>query len=109
MDHLVSIFMEVFKGFIVKYNIGVNPLLQQGISEPIFNGDLLYNSNELLENHQFKKIIKCYIKVRSNLDVMLQSACPVLNPITVYSDGFLFNGKAVGQASRLFDGADVKL
>ena len=113
MDHLVSIFMEVFKGFIVKYNIGVNPLLQQGISEPIFNGDLLYKFKRIVgkpnSGDQFKKIIKCYIKVRSNLDVMLQSACPVLNPITVYSDGFLFNGKAVGQASRLFDGADVKL
>ena len=35
---------------IVKYNIGLKTLLQQGISEPIFYGDLVYNSNELLEN-----------------------------------------------------------
>ena len=34
----------------VKYNIGLKILLQQGISEPIFYGDLVYNSNELLEN-----------------------------------------------------------
>ena len=33
---------------IVKYNIGLKTLLQQGISEPIFYGDLVYN--ELLEN-----------------------------------------------------------
>ena len=33
----------------VKYNIGLKTFLQQGISEPIFNGDLVYNSNELLE------------------------------------------------------------
>ena len=35
---------------IVKYNIGLKTLLQQGISEPIFYGDLVINSNELLEN-----------------------------------------------------------
>ena len=33
---------------IVKYNIGLKTVLQQGIPEPIFYGDL--NSNELLEN-----------------------------------------------------------
>ena len=33
---------------IVKYKIGLKTLLQQGISEPIFYGDLV--SNELLEN-----------------------------------------------------------
>ena len=36
---------------IVKYNIGLKTLLQKGISEPIFYGDLVYiNSKELLEN-----------------------------------------------------------
>ena len=34
---------------IVKYNIGLKTLLQQGISEPIFYDDLVY-TNELLEN-----------------------------------------------------------
>ena len=33
------------------------------------------------------------------LDVMRQSACLVLNPITVSSYGFLFNWMTVGQAS----------
>ena len=33
------------------------------------------------------------------MDVMQQSACLVLNPITVYSNGFLFNCRMVGQAS----------
>ena len=47
---------------------------------------------------QFKKIIKRYIKVGYNLDVMRQSACLVLNPITVNSCGFLFNCTTVGQA-----------
>ena len=48
---------------------------------------------------QFKKIVKRYIMVGYNLDIMRQSACLVLNPITVYSYGFLFNCTTVGQAS----------
>ena len=48
---------------------------------------------------QFKKIIKRYKKVGYNWDIMLQTASLVLNPITVYSYGFLFNCMTVGQAS----------
>ena len=48
---------------------------------------------------QFKKIVKHYIRVGYKLDIMRQSACLVLNPITVYSYGFLFNCTTVGQAS----------
>ena len=32
------------------FKIGLKTLLQQGISEPIFYVDLVYNSNELFEN-----------------------------------------------------------
>ena len=46
-----------------------------------------------------KKIIKRYIKVEYSVDVIQQSACLVLNPITVTSYGFLFNCTTVGQAS----------
>ena len=48
---------------------------------------------------QFKKIAKRYIRVGHNLVVMRQSACLVLNPITVYSYGFLFNCTTVSQTS----------
>ena len=44
-------------------------------------------------------IVKRYIRVGYNSDIMRQSACLVLNPITVYSYGFLFNCTTVGQAS----------
>ena len=37
--------------------------------------------------------------VSQYLDIMRQSACLVLNPITVYSYDFLFNCTTVGQAS----------
>ena len=88
---------------IVKYNIGLKTLLQQGISEPIFYGDLVYKFKRIVGKpnfgDQFKKIVKRYIRVGYNLDIMRQSACLVLNPITVYSYDFLFNCTTVGQAS----------
>ena len=90
---------------IVKYTIGLKTLLQQGISEPIFYGDLVYKLKRIVGktnfSDQFKKIVKRYtcIRVGYNLDIMRQSACLVLNPITVYSYGFLFNCTTVGQAS----------
>ena len=87
-------------------------LFQQGISEPIFYGDLVYKFKRIdgktSFSDQFKKIIKRFIKVGYNLDVMRQSACLVLHPITVYSFGFLFNCTTVGQATD-YDGSDVKL
>ena len=78
---------------IVKYNIGLKTFLQQGISEPILYGDLVYKFKRIVGksnfSDQFKRIIKRYIKVEYNLDVMRQSACLVFNPITVCSYGFL--------------------
>ena len=55
-----------------------------------------------------KKINKRHIKVGYNLDVMRQSACLVLNPITVHSYGFLMNCTTVGQVSD-YGGSDVML
>ena len=88
---------------IVKYNIGLKTLLRQGISEPIFYGDLVYKFKRIVGkpnfSDQFKNIVKPYIRIGYNLDIMRQSACLVLNPITFYSYGFLFNCTTVGQAS----------
>ena len=88
---------------IVKYNIGLKTFLQQGISEPIFYGDLVYKFKRIVGkpnfSDQFKKIVKRYIRVGYNLDIMRQSACLVLNSITVCGYGFLFNCTTVGQAS----------
>ena len=89
--------------FIVKYNIESKTHLQQGILEPIFYGDLVYKFKRIVGkpnfSDQFKKIVNRYIRVGYNLDVMQQSTCLVLNPITVYSYGFLFNRTTVGLAS----------
>ena len=75
----------------------------RGISEPIFYGDLVDKFKRIVGkpnfSDQFKKIVKRYIRVGYNLDIMRQSACLVLNPITVYSYGFLLNCTTVGQTS----------
>ena len=59
---------------IVKYNIGLKTPLQQGISEPIFYGDLVYKFKRIVEkpnfSDQFKKIVKRYKRVGYNLDIM---------------------------------------
>ena len=59
---------------IVKHNIGLKTLLQQGISEPIFYGDLVYKFKRIVGkpnfSDQFKKIVKRYIRVGYNLDIM---------------------------------------
>ena len=51
---------------IVKYNIGLRTLLQQGISEPIFYGDLVYKFKRIFGkpnfSDQFKKDSKTLYK-----------------------------------------------
>ena len=83
--------------------MGLKTLLQQGKSEPIFYGDLVYKFKRIVGkpnfSDQFKKKVKRYIRVGYNLDTMLHSACLVLNPIMVYRYGFLFNCMNVDQAS----------
>ena len=70
---------------IVKYNIELKTHLQQGISEPIYYGDLVYKFIRIVGkpnfSDHFKNIIKRYIKVGYNLDVMRQS-------VTVCMPGF---------------------
>ena len=52
---------------IVKFNIGFKTLLQQGISEPTFYGDLVYKFKRIVGkpnfSDQFKKKVKRYIRV----------------------------------------------
>ena len=54
--------------------IGLKILLKQGISEPIFYGDLVYKFKRIVGkpnfSDQFKKIVKRYIRVGYNLDIM---------------------------------------
>ena len=73
------------------------------LSEPEFYSDLVYKFKKIRGmtdySDQFRKIKMRYKRISYNLNVMRQSACLVINPITV--DGFaaLFNCTPVDRAS----------
>ena len=97
---------------ISKFNVGLKSLLHQGLSEPEFYGDLLYKFKKIRGmtdfSDQFRKIIMRYKRIGYNLNVMQQSACLVINPITVDDYATLFNCTPVSGV-RLHDGPDLKL
>ena len=86
-----------------KFNIGLKPLLHQGLSEPEFYGDLVYKSKKIEGNadfsDQFRKIIVRYKRIGYNINIMRQSACLVFNPITINNFASLFNCTPVCRAS----------
>ena len=81
--------------------MGLKSLLRQGLSEPDFYGDLVYKMKKIVGSNlaQFIKIIYHYKKVGYNINVLQQTACLVVNPITVGNFAFLFNCTLVGQTS----------
>ena len=88
-----------------KFNVGLKPLLHQGLSEPEFYGDLVYklkkkkNEGRADVSVQFRKIIVRYKRIGYNINIMRQSACLVFNPITVNNFASLFNCTPVGRAT----------
>ena len=67
------------------------------------------NSNNF--SAQFIKLISHYIKIGYNIidiNVLQQTACLVVNPVTVGNFAFLFNCTPVGRIFRLYDGSDLK-
>ena len=88
-----------------KYNVSLKKLLQQGISEPEFYGDLVYkirkNVGKSNFSEQFRELINGYKIIGYNLDtcIMQQTACLVVNPITVDSYALLFNCTAAVRSS----------
>ena len=86
-----------------KYNVGLKRLLQEGLSEPEFYGDLGYKFRTIIGKndfpYHFKKIIVRYKKIGYNIDALRQTACWVVNPIKVNSFAYLFNCMTVGRAS----------
>ena len=75
-----SKFYQRHSEFIVKYNVGIKTLLQQGISEPIFYGDLGYKFKQIVGkpnfSDRFKKIVKRYIRVGYHATVCMPSFKP---------------------------------
>ena len=74
--------------------------LRQGLSEPELYGDLVYNWRRLLGSNNFSaQFIKMTSHYKTNgydINVLQQTACLVVNPITVCNFAFLFNCMPVG-------------
>ena len=69
-----------------KCNTGLKSLLQQGLSVTEFYGDLVYKFRKIVGKQNFLinlKNIMRYKRIGYNIDVMRQSACLVVNPVTV--------------------------
>ena len=108
-----SKFYRRHSALVEKYNVSLKTLLQQGISEPEFYGDLLYRFRKIVGKltvlEQFRKLIKRYKRIGYSLDIMRQTACLVVNPIIVDSCASRFNSTTAVQAFRLNDGLFLKL
>ena len=81
-----SKFYRRYYDLISKFQVGLKSLLRQGLSEPDFYGDLVYKLSH-------------YKKIGYNINVLQQTACLVVNPITVGNFAFLFNCTSVGWTS----------
>ena len=98
-----SKFYRRYYDLISKFQAGLKSLLDQGLSEPEFYGDLVYKLKKIVGSNkfsaQFIKIISHYKEIGYNTYVLQQTACLVVNPITVGNFPFLFNCTPVGWTS----------
>ena len=98
-----SKFYRRYYDLISKFQVGLKSLLRQGLSEPDFYDDLVYKLKKIVGSNnfsaQFIKIISHYKKIGYNINVLQQTACLVVNPITVGNFAFLFNCTPVGPTS----------
>ena len=84
---------------ISEFQVGLESLLRRGLSGPRFCGGLVFGLKKIVGSNnfsaQFIKVISHYIKIGYNIgyniNVLQQTACLVVNPITVSNFTFLFN------------------
>ena len=104
-------FYRRHRALVEKYSVSLKTLLQQGISEPEFYGDLVYRFRKIVGksnfSEQFRKLINRYKRIGYSLD-MRQTACLVVNPIIVEGCASLFLQDG-GLGLRLNDGLFIKL
>ena len=90
-----SKFYRRHSALLEKYSVSLKTLLQQGISEPEFYGDLVYRFKKIVGksnfSEQFRKLINRYKRIGYKLDIMRQTACLVVNLIIVDGYASLFN------------------
>ena len=92
-----SKFYRRYYDLISKFQVGLKSLLRQGLLEPGLYGDLVYKLNKIVGSNnrsvQFIKIIGYHI------NVLQQTACLVVNPITVGNFAFPINCRLEGRTS----------
>ena len=98
-----SKFYRRHSALVEKYSVSLKTLLQQGISEPEFYGELVYRFRKIVRksnfSKQFRKLINRYKRIGYSLDIMRQTAFLVVNPITVDGYASLFNCTTAIRAS----------
>ena len=98
-----SKFYRRYYDLISKFQVGLKSLLCQGLSKPDFYGDLVYKLKKIVGSNNFSalfiKILSHYKKIGYNINVLQQTACLVVNQITVGNFAFLFNCTPVGRTS----------
>ena len=86
-----------------KYSVSLKTLLQQGISESEFYGDLVYRFRKIVGKsnflEQFRNLINRCKRIGYSLDIMRQTACLVVDPIIVDGYASLFNCTKAVRAS----------
>ena len=86
-----------------KFNVELKSLLHQGLLEPECFGDFVYKFKKIMGrtvfSYLFRKIMIRHKRIDCDLNVMRQSACLVINPITVDNFAALFNRTPLDQLS----------
>ena len=98
-----SKFYRRYYDLISKFQVGLKSLLCQGLSKTEFYGDLVYKLKKIVGSNnysaQFIKIISHFKNIGYNINVLQQTSCLWVNPITVGNFAFVFNCTPVGRTS----------
>ena len=98
-----SKFYRRYYYLISKFQVELKSLLRYGLSEPEFYVDLVYKLKKIVGSNncsaQFIKIFPIIKKIGYNINVLQQTACLVVNQITVGNFAFLLNCTSVGRTS----------
>ena len=88
-------FYRRYQDLIQKYNCSLTVLLRQGISQPVFYGDLIYALRKIIGKINFSSLfVKTICKFKKkgyHHDILQRSACLVVNHSTVDRFAYLFN------------------
>ena len=98
-----SKFYRQYYVLISKFQVGLKSLLCQRLTEPELYGDLMYKLKKIVGSNifsaQFIEMINYNKKIGYNINVLQQTACLVVNPITVGNFAFFFNCRPVDRTS----------